>query len=37
MVKGVVSTSAVTEASLVYVAVNENGRPRALPSKAVKV
>lgn len=35
MEKGVVSTSAVTEASLVYVAVNEQGRPRAVPAEAV--
>lgn len=33
MEKGAVTTSAVTEASLVYVAVNQNGRPRALPEK----
>ncbi|VAW72693.1 Acyl-CoA hydrolase [hydrothermal vent metagenome] len=31
MQKGVVSTSAVTEARLVYVAINEQGRPRAVP------
>jgi len=31
MVKGVVSTTKVTEASLVYVAINERGRPRAVP------
>lgn len=31
MVKGVVSTSAVTEARLVYVAVDENGKPRRVP------
>ena len=31
MVKGVVTTTAVTEASLVYVAIDENGRPRAVP------
>ena len=31
MIKGIVSTSAVTEANLVYVAVDENGRPRAVP------
>ena len=31
MEKGIVSTSAVTEASLVYVAIDENGRPRAVP------
>ena len=33
MEKGVVSTTAVTEASLVYVAINEHGKPRSLPSK----
>lgn len=31
MVKGVVTTTAVTEASLVYVAINELGKPRAVP------
>jgi len=30
MVKGVVTTTAVTEASLVYVAINEDGKPRAV-------
>ena len=32
MHKGVVTTTAVTEASLVYVAINEQGKPRAVPS-----
>lgn len=31
MEKGVVSTTAVTEASLVYVAIDEKGRPRRVP------
>jgi len=31
MEKGIVSTSAVTEASLVYVAIDEHGKPRAVP------
>ena len=31
MVKGIVTTTAVTEASLVYVAIDEKGRPRAVP------
>ncbi|RDH82347.1 MAG: acyl-CoA thioesterase [endosymbiont of Galathealinum brachiosum] len=31
MVKGVVTTMAVTEASLVYVAIDERGKPRAVP------
>jgi len=30
MEKGVVTTTAVTEASLVYVAINEHGKPRAI-------
>lgn len=33
--KGVVNTIAVTEAQLVYVAVNEQGRPRAVPDEVV--
>ncbi len=33
MVKGVVTTSVVTEARLVYVAVNEQGKPRAVPEQ----
>lgn len=32
MVKGVVTTTAVTEASLVYVAIDERGKPRAVPN-----
>jgi len=32
MEKGVVTTGAVTEASLVYVAVDEHGKPRAVPN-----
>jgi len=35
MEKGVVSTMPVTEASLVYVAVDEHGRPRAIPEEKV--
>ncbi len=31
MVKGVVSIMAVTEASLVYVAIDEEGKPRSVP------
>ena len=31
MKKGIVSTSLVTEASLVYVAIDEKGKPRAIP------
>lgn len=31
MLKGVVTTLAVTEASLVYVAIDEDGKPRAVP------
>ena len=31
MEKGIVSTMPVTEASLVYVAVDDNGKPRAIP------
>ena len=31
MEKGAITTSAVTEASLVYVAINEKGTPRAVP------
>ncbi len=34
MKKGVVKTVAVTEAQLVYVAVDEQGRPRAVPDEA---
>lgn len=30
MEKGVVTTTAVTEASLVYVAINEHGKPRSI-------
>jgi len=30
MRKGIVTTTAVTEASLVYVAINEDGKPRAI-------
>ncbi len=33
MTKGVVSTIAVTEANLVYVAIDDNGRPRAVPAE----
>jgi acyl-CoA thioesterase YciA len=33
MEKGIVSTLAVTEASLVYVAIDEKGRPRAIPAE----
>lgn len=33
MIKGVVNTIAVTEANLVYVAIDDNGRPRAVPSE----
>jgi len=34
MKKGIISTLAVTTARLVYVAIDENGRPRAIPSEA---
>jgi len=33
MQKGVVTTKWVTEASLVYVAIDEKGRPRAVPAE----
>jgi acyl-CoA thioesterase YciA len=33
MHRGIVSTKWVTEASLVYVAIDENGRPRAVPDQ----
>ncbi len=33
MHKGVITTKRVTEARLVYVAIDENGRPRALPDQ----
>ncbi|MDH5735174.1 MAG: acyl-CoA thioesterase [Gammaproteobacteria bacterium] len=33
MSKGVVETVMVTEANLVYVAIDQNGKPRALPEK----
>ena len=35
MEKGVVTTNPVTEASLVYVAIDENGRPRAVPDENI--
>ena len=31
MEKGIITTTPVTEAKLVYVAVNETGKPRAIP------
>lgn len=34
MEKGIVTTHPVTEASLVYVAIDENGRPRAVPEES---
>ncbi len=34
MHKGVITTKWVTQASLVYVAIDENGRPRAVPEKS---
>jgi len=36
MQKGVVTTKWVTEASLVYVAIDEQGRPRAVPNQGTK-
>jgi len=33
MEKGVVSTMPVTEASLVYVAIDDHGKPRSIPDE----
>jgi len=33
MHQGIITTKKVTEASLVYVAIDENGRPRAVPAE----